>query len=471
MAETDVITGARSEPQNPSRKIFAGPRVRRIRRERGLNQSEMAAELGFSVSYLNLVERNQRPVSAQMLLRLAEVYGVDLASFAGSEDARVMGEVMEILADPLFKDFDIGRAELQDMADLAPQAVAAMRKLYDALRDSRQRATDLSSKMLSEEDVGDSRSSPAAEVREFLQSARNHFPALDEQAEKMVEGLGVDLPDLVGALVARLEDEHGVRVRTLPESVMAGRIRHFDHHRRQLQLSEALTPSSRLFQIAFQIAQFEVREGVEDALRGQSFADEETEGVARRSLMSYVAGAIMMPYGRFLADARAEGYDIDLLARRYGASFEQVAHRLTTLSRPGDKGLPFFFLRVDRAGNISKRFSAGASPFPRFGGTCPLWSVYEAFSVPQRILPQVIEMPGGGRYFTLSRAADRASGRFGARSQMHAIAIGCALEHAGSLVYTRSMDLENAEAVPVGPTCRLCDREACPARAHPRVGR
>ncbi|WP_308910804.1 helix-turn-helix domain-containing protein [Pseudokordiimonas caeni] len=453
------------------KKIFAGPRIRRLRRELGLSQAQMSAALGFSTSYLNLVERNQRPVSAQFLLRLAEVYDVELATFAGTDEARAFADLTEIMADPMFKPLGLTRGDMQDMADAAPKGIEAFNLLYSALRQARQAASDLSNQVVDRTGTATETVVPVDEVRDWLHDRRNYFPELDEAAESLHTELGLDRDDPFLLLSARLDEEHGVRVRIMPHEVMPETLRHFDFHRRQLQLSELLDRPARQFQIAFQLALLEQRPLIQRLSEVPTFQTDEAHRVLRISLANYFAAALIMPYGRFLKDARALKYDVEHLGRRYGCSFEQVCHRLTTLQKPGERGIPFFLVRVDKAGNVSKRYSAGRFHFTRFGGTCPLWSVHDTFTTPGRIVTQIIEMPDRTTYFTVSRTVRRVGAIFGAPDQQVAIGLGCDIGHARELIYAKGHDLENIDATPVGPDCRLCERPNCPQRAHPPLTR
>ena len=448
------------------KKIFAGPRIRRLRREQGLSQSQMASELGFSTSYLNLVERNQRPVSAQFLLRLAEVYDVELTAFAGTDEARAFADLSEIMADPMFKGMSLSRGEMQDMADAAPQAVEAMSLLYRTLQQAKQSASELSTQVADRDGGGDSHF-PVDEVRDFIHDHKNHFPELDEAAEALHEELGLQRDDAFMVLSGRLDEEHGIRVRIMPHEVMPETLRHYDLHRRQLLLSEMLDASARVFQLALQLAMLEFKPMIQRLGDRQTWQTEEARRLVRISLANYFAGALLMPYRRFLEDAKKLKYDIEHLGRRYGTSFEQVCHRLTTMQRPGERGVPFFFIRVDKAGNISKRFSAGRFHFSRFGGTCPLWRVHDTFTTPGRIDTQIIQMPDETRYFSVARTVKRVGSLYGQPDQQLAIGLGCDIAYARELVYAKGHDLENPDATPVGPNCRLCERPACPQRANP----
>jgi len=457
--------------ETKQKKIFAGPRIRRLRREQGLSQSQMAAELGFSTSYLNLVERNQRPVSAQFLLRLAEVYDIELTAFAGTDEARAFADLSEVLADPMFKGLGLSRGEMQDMADAAPRAVDAFTLVYKSFQQARQSASELSNQVVERGGADSDSSFPVDEVRDFIHDHKNHFPELDDAAESLHEELGLQREDAFMALSGRLDEEHGIRVRIMPHEVMPETLRHFDQHRRQLLISEMLDSSARVFQLAFQLGMLEFKPMIQRIGDMQTWQTEEARRLVRISLGNYFAGALLMPYRRFLENAKSLKYDIEHLGRRFGTSFEQVCHRLTTLQRPGERGVPFFFIRVDKAGNISKRFSAGRFHFSRFGGTCPLWQVHDTFTTPGRIVTQIIQMPDETTYFSTARTVRRVGALYGEPEQQLAIGLGCDIAYARELIYAKGHDLEQPDATPVGPNCRLCERPACPQRANPPLTR
>jgi predicted transcriptional regulator/transcriptional regulator with XRE-family HTH domain len=450
------------------RKIFAGPRLKRLRRERRLTQARMADELDVSPSYLNLMESNQRPITVQVLIRLADVYGIDPRDFMEIEGEQSVGDMEQILADPLFRDAAVPRAEVRDAAEHSPALLAAMLRLYRAYSTAREASEagvfsggdrDRAEPLLGE--------SPIEKVRGILQEARNHFPDLDEAAESFAATLPQDAQGLFSPLVEYLRARHGIRVRALPLEVMGDRLRWYDHHRKQLMISEVMDQPGRTFQAAYQLALTEFNGLLNETVARLEGSDEVARKLLRVTLANYFAGALMMPYGRFQEAAELLAYDVELLAARFGASFEQVAHRLTTLSRQNARGVPFFLLRVDIAGNVSKRFSSSRFPFANSGGTCPVWNIHATFSNPGRILTQVIELTDSTQWFSIARTVRRSITPWGAIEPRFAIGLGCEIKFARRLVYAKGLDFDNPEATPIGINCRLCDRPACPQRAAP----
>ena len=442
------------------RKLFIGPRLRRLRRELGLNQTKMAEDLGVSPSYVNLMERNQRPVSAQILLRLADVYDIDVKSLAAAEDDRSLAEIGELMRDPLFQDLAVPAQELRDLVESCPGVGVALQRLYQAYQQTQRQPEDGKAAPPAVD--------PIDAVRAAIETARNHFPELDAAAEALAGDLAAAGADLQAALAERLQARHGVRLRIVPDEVMTGAIRRFDRHRRHLLLSEMLAAPARSFHAAFQVGTLEQAEALDAAVEAAGLADPTARRMFRVFLANYFAGAVLMPYGRFFAAAEAARYDIAVLRARFGASFEQVCHRMTTLQRKGASGIPLHLVRTDIAGNISKRFSLSGIHIPRHSGACPRWNIYSAFLSPERINIQLSQMPDGQRYFCIARAIAKGDHRYNAPRRYLSIGLGCSIHHAKEMIYSDGMDLAGeSQVVPIGVGCRICPRMECGQRAHP----
>lgn len=448
------------------KKLFLGGRLKRLRRDLAVTQSAMAEQLKVSPSYLNLLERNQRPVTAQVLLRLAEAYDLDLRSLSTDEPGGGAG-LEEVLADKMFGDLAINRHEVADVAELSPSLAEAFVRLYRAYLD-RGNLIDLGA---FEGRDGGAGASPTDWVRDLVGAQRNHFAELEELGEAMVADLAVDPRELTAAVRERLLEVHGIRTRVMPVEIMAGALRRYDRHRKQLLISETLAPASRTFAMTYHLGLMEQGDAIAEMAARFSPPDRATREQLKVFLGNYLAAAIMTPYGKFLAALEETGYDIERVRSRFGVSFEQAAHRLTTLARSGARGIPFFMVRVDAAGNISKRYSSGPFPFSRFGGTCPRWNVHDSFKTPGRIVTQVIETPDGERYFTLSRTVRRVAGLLAGLEDELAVGLGCELKHAGKLIYAKGLDIAQPAIVEVGPACRICERRNCPQRAAAPVNR
>lgn len=448
-------------PDLPDRKLFAGPRVRRLRMGMGLTQSRMAADLGLSVSYLNLLEHNQRPLTAAVLVRLADTYDIDVRQFTAADTDRRADDVAAVL---VRQGVSAGRPDIREFTEQFPEIANALLRMAEAGPERRDAPG-----------AGGARPpSPLELVRTRLLDRGNHFADLDAHAEALADELRHSGQSLDGAVRERLRARHGLNVRILPWDVMPDRLRRHDHHNRQVLLSEVLDGASRLFHLCVQLAQLEARPLIEEEVNAAASLLSPGGAVAAQlmgaNLASYWAAALMMPYGRFHAAAESLGYDMELLQARFSAGFEQVAHRLTTLQRPGARGIPFMLLRTDRAGQISKRLAAGRLPFATGGGQCPLWILHEAFEQPGRILTQVAEVEGGERMFTIARTVRPQITPWGAERPRFAIALACALDHARGLVYAGGVDFESKAVVPIGPGCPACTRADCRQRSAPPAG-
>jgi predicted transcriptional regulator/transcriptional regulator with XRE-family HTH domain len=453
------------------RKLFLGARLKRLRRDLGLTQTRMAEDLGVSPSYLNLLERNQRPVTAQVLLRLAEAYDLDLKTLSSDPEAAGAAGLSEVFTDQLFRDLGLPRHEIAEVAESAPGVAEAVVRLYRAYLDQR-RLSELGAAGRPEEGGGAVPVVlPSDWVRDFIQAQKNHFAELEAAAEGVVEAMAAEPPDFAWAARDRLAKAHNVQVRVVPVEVLPESVRRFDHHRKRLYLSEALTAEGRAFAMAYQLAILEQRALLDGLADRAHPPDRPTRNLLKVSLANYLAAAMLMPYQAFHEAAERTSYDIELIRARFGVSFEQACHRLTTLARPGARGVPFFMMRVDSAGNISKRFAGSTFPFSRFGGACPRWNIHSSFRTPGRIVTQIVETPDGQRYFTIARTVTRVATAYAGEDAELAVGMGCELKYAEKLVYSRGLDLREPNATAIGPACRICERPACPQRAAEPISR
>ncbi|HQU11619.1 MAG TPA: short-chain fatty acyl-CoA regulator family protein [Acidiphilium sp.] len=438
-------------------KPLIGRIVRRLRQEQGLTQQKLAARLGISTSYLNLIEHDQRGITAALLIKLTETLQVDLAALSGSDERQMEQALREAFADPLIGSEQVPDSEAQLIAVSAPaaaQAVLGLYRAYQAVREETGGITLPSGRKIL---------LPNEEVRDFFHEHANHFPELEAAAE----ALGAELPaatlGMNHALAERLRHKHGLVVSVAP---LPGALRVFDPARRQLVLSETLPRESRGFQMAFQLGLIEARELIEEIVRRATLTTRDAGELLRIGLINYFAGAVLMPYAPFLGAASELRHDVEHLAMRFGVSFEQACHRLSALQRQGARGVPFFFLRVDPAGNVSKRFSAAGFPFARYGGNCPRWIVHSAFATPGSVRVQVAQLPDGVTYLCFARTITSSPAHWGEPPATRVVAMGCDIGRAGEVVYADGIDLDRA-AVGIGLSCRLCDRPDCRSRAFP----
>ncbi len=441
-------------------KLYAGAKLRETRQRLGLTQKEFAAKLGVSLPYLNQMENNHRPVSTTVVLALASEFGFDVTELAAGDAERLVTDMREALADPIFADTAPALSDLRLVASNAPGFARAVLALHRAYRQNQERLASL------DEALGRADDRPVLssweEVRDFFHYCDNYIDPVDRAAERFARELGSD-----AALEAKLPD-FGVTLKL----GSGKKLRSFETETRTLTLDQGADPPTRRFQILHQLALLTHDDLLEATLDLARFSTPEARAIAKIGMANYFAGAALLPYGEFLAAARDLRHDLEALALRFGASIEQVAHRLSTLQRPGAKGIPFFFVRVDQAGTITKRHSATRLQFARFGGACPLWNVHRAFETPGRFLRQLAETPDGIRYLCLARDVSKPAGRFDAPVRRYAIALGCEVTHAPAMVYADDMDTGRAQAFqPIGISCRICERRDCHQRSIPPLER
>jgi len=442
--------------------IYMGPRLKRMRRELGLTQANMATDLDISPSYIALMERNQRPVTAELLLKLASTYRVDIADLAQNDADETTARLRGALKDPVFSDIDINALDMADIATSYPGFAEALLRLHTAFSEEQMALAEQAGN--TGEDGGPGTADPVAEARAFLAARRNCFPTLDDSAAELAD-------DLTGteAIAGRLAEKHGLEVQIEDDGLLMGALRWHDYHRRRIVLNEMLDGSGRRFQLALQLAVLEQSAQIDRLAEEARNSGEDARTLIRRALQSYWAAALIMPYARFAKAATEARYDVEVLAARFAVSFEQAAHRLTTLQRSGSSNVPFFFLRVDQAGNVSKRLDGAGFPFARHGGGCPLWNVHRVFADPGRVDAQLIELPDGEQFVSIARTVRAGRAGYGEPGVLRAVALACSAAHLDRLVYAQGIDSD--AATPIGISCRICHRPRCVARSSPPIGR
>ncbi|WP_144206277.1 short-chain fatty acyl-CoA regulator family protein [Mycobacterium tilburgii] len=448
-------------------KTFAGARLRRLREEHGLTQVALARALDLSTSYVNQLENDQRPITVPVLLALSERFDLPTQYFAPDSDARLVADLREIFAD---EPATAGKIEelVARMPEVGQTLVNLHRRLYDATAD----LEALHDRANADVAAPPTKPMPFEEVRDFFYDRKNYFAELDLSAEAMFDEKHLRTGGLDRQLTDLLNDQLGVTVLIDDGKVLSANVKRvFDGESKTLYLARWLHAGQRAFQLATQIALLTQDELITGILAGDEQLSEEARSVARIGLANYFAGALLLPYRSFLDSAERVRYDIDQLARRFEVGFETVCHRLSTLQRPGARGVPFIFVRADSAGNISKRQSATAFHFSRAGGNCPLWVVHHAFSRAGEFLTQIAQMPDGRTYFWVARTTMTEADRYLGPAKRFAIGLGCDVAHAEKLIYSAGIDVRDGQAfVPIGAGCKICDRPTCRQRAFPYLG-
>ncbi|KQT53935.1 MULTISPECIES: helix-turn-helix domain-containing protein [unclassified Aureimonas] len=449
-------------------KLFIGRKVRELRDAHKATQAQFAERIGISTSYLNQIENNQRPVSAAVLVALADKFQINMSELSSGEGDRLLSALTEALADPLFENLALNVQELKLVTQSAPNLARAFIRAHQGYKRNSEQLVGLSDSLGRSASLAET--TPYEEVRDFFHFVDNYLHALDVEAERLAGELGLGEGDSHAALSGFLKARHGIEVkRAEPDK---DRLRHFDRSCGTLFINRYAPASTRDFQIALQVAQLHAHALIDTIARDANFRTAEAMEICKIGLQNYFAGALLLPYGEFLSAASGLRHDLDLLAARFGASLEQVCHRLSTLQRPGNKGVPVFFARIDRAGNITKRHSSTKLQFARFGAACPLWNVHEAFEAQGRIIRQLAETPDGVRYLCLATQITKSGMGYHSPQPRYAIAFGCEISYADAFVQADDLDLSaKANFSPIGISCRICERANCPQRAVPPLMR
>jgi len=445
-------------------KLYAGAKLRELRGRLSLTQKDFAGKLGVSLPYLNQMENNNRPVSTAVVLGLAQEFGFDVTELQAGDEARLVGDMREAMADPVLSGAAPALADLRLVAANAPSIARAFLDLHAAYRQTHERLASLD-EALGREDAR-LQPSPWEEVRDFFHYCDNYIDAVDRSAERFASQRKPD--ETIADAVIRALSAQQINVVYGDTNT----VRHYDAPIKTLTISRYAHPATQSFQLLLQLALITQESLLDATLDLARFQSPEARSIAKVGLANYFAGAALMPYGAFLDAAQKERHDLEVLATRFGASIEQVAHRLSTMQRPGAKGIPFFFVRVDQAGTITKRHSATTLQFARYGGACPLWNMHQAFETPGQFLRQLAETPDGARYFCLARDVSKSGGAYNVPTRRYAIGLGCEVRHAPALVYADHMDLGAADAyAPIGISCRICERRNCHQRSVPPLER
>ncbi|OBJ11497.1 acetate metabolism transcriptional regulator RamB [Mycobacterium sp. 1465703.0] len=453
-------------------KTFVGSRVRQLRNERGFSQAALAQMLEISPSYLNQIEHDVRPLTVAVLLRITEVFGVDATFFSSQDDTRLVAELREVTMDRDL-DIDVDPTEVAEMVSAHPGLARAVVNLHRRYRITTAQLAAATEDRFSDGSGSGSITMPHEEVRDYFYQRQNYLHELDTAAEDLTIKMRLHHGDLARELTRRLTEVHGVHINRridLGDTVL----HRYDPETKTLEFSNHLSLGQQVFKMAAELAYLEFGDLIDTLVEEGKFTSDESHTLARLGLANYFAAATVLPYRQFHDVAENFRYDVERLSSFYSISYETIAHRLSTLQRPSMRGVPFSFVRVDRAGNMSKRQSASGFHFSSSGGTCPLWNVYETFANPGKILVQIAQMPDGRNYMWVARTVERRAARYGQPGKTFAIGLGCELRHAHRLVYSEGLDVSGEPgtvATPIGVGCRVCERDNCPQRAFPALGR
>ncbi|MFR9752902.1 acetate metabolism transcriptional regulator RamB [Nocardia sp. 004] len=449
-------------------KTYGGARLRQLRTERGLSQVSLAQKLEISASYLNQLEHDVRPLTVPVLLKINDVFGVDATFFSAQDDTRLVAELHEVVMDQELG-IEADAQEIADMVSAHPSMARALVNMHNRYRNTSAQLAAATEDRFADGAGSGAISKPHEEVRDYFYQRQNYIHELDTAAEDLTARIRFHGGD-VSTEVARMLRAHDVRI-TDRIDLGEGVLHRYDPQTRNLEIAPHISGGQRTFKLAAELAYFECGQLLEKLVDEGNFASEDARKLAMLGLANYFAAATVLPYTHFHEVAEDFRYDIERLSALFGQSYETICHRLSTLQRPSLRGVPFSFVRVDRAGNMSKRQSATGFHFSASGGTCPLWNVYETFAYPGKIMTQIAQMPDGRKYLWVARTVERRATRYGQPSKTFAIGLGCELRHAGRVIYADGIDLDEVQATPIGAGCRVCERANCPQRAFPPLGR
>mgnify|MGYP001443054956 FL=1 len=445
-----------------------GPKIKSFRRQLGLQANKLAEELNISPSYLNLIESGKRKIDGDLLLKVCEELKIELTDLTNKSDLNLANNLSELLGDELFEDLDILGPEVQDLVNTNPKIARALIKLGDNYKQKGQeivsKVENISGKIID----GRKTSFPGEVVSDFLQENKNYFSKLEKFADDIFNRIQINNRATYMALCDFLKTEYGVKVKdVLPEDGKPFSKIYYKSQK-ELHLSDYVALETKKLYAAAQIAQEGAMVVIENYLSEFKFPSEESKKLTKVALLNYCGAAILMPYKLFHQECMKQKYDLELLQNTFACTFEQIAHRVTCLQDPKLPGIPFHFLRVDVAGNISKRFSLSGIEIPRYGGACPRWNVYSAFSRPGVIQAAVSKMSNGEKYVCIARTVEKGVGRYGKKKSILSIGLGCQAKYAKDFVYTENLDLNDKKTeIPIGVSCRTCDRLDCSQRAFP----
>ncbi|PUB14952.1 hypothetical protein DFP92_105174 [Yoonia sediminilitoris] len=424
----------------------------------------MARRLGVSASYVNLLENNQRSLSVKILLALTDSYGVAWQELINDNDVTQLADLRATFRDPIFTGDRPDLQELRAALDHAPRLVAQFMQLHQNYRAMLGRLTHLDTQAAVPDMLA---TSAEAAIYEFFRQHSNHFAQLEQAADQARDAVGGQPDDIYANLKRHLVNAYGIEVELVTITSESDTLRVFDEARGRVLLSEALDQVNRNFQLAYVLAMVTCSHLIETLIDAAEALPEAARARCRVELSNYFAAAFLMPYTPFLSLAETSGYDIDRIAATFGVSFEMVCHRLTTLQRKGALGVPFFFLRIDRAGNVTKRFNATTFSLADKGGSCPVWNIHSAFAAPGNIIPQFVELPDAGQFFTISRTTDRPVVSRHTQGRRLVVTLGCERAHAEQIGYARDLRVtDDANVAKIGINCHICPRQACSQRAH-----
>ena len=445
-----------------------GPKIKAFRRQLGIQANKLAEQLKISPSYLALIEGGKRKIDGDLLLKVCEELRIELSDLTSKSDLNLANDISELLDDKLFEDLDILGPEIKDLVNTNPKIARALIKLGDNYKQKDHelinKVENLSGKMIDNRKT----SFPGEVVSDFIQENKNYFPKLEVFATSIFEKIQKNNRTRYMSICDFLKNEYSISVKDVIPEEGKPFSKIYNQQTKELLLSDFVSLETKKLFAAAQIAQEGASEEINEYLAKFTFPSDESKKITKVALLNYCGAAILMPYKLFHEECKKQKYDLELLQNTFATSFEQVAHRVTCLQDPKLPGIPFHMLRVDIAGNISKRFSLSGIEIPRYGGACPRWNIYSAFTTPGKIQAAVSKMSNGEKYVCIAKTVEKGVGRFGKSKSMLSIGLGCEAKYAKDFIYTENLNINDKKTeIPIGVSCRTCDRLDCSQRAFP----
>ena len=453
-----------------------GQRLRELRLRRGLQQSEVARRLKISPAYLSLIEKGKRVVQLPLLFQALELYDVAVEDFMQSLGERHVDDgLAQLLDDPLLRSLNLTEEDLASISS-EPRMVTTITALFNLYKNTRSQLDHVMARIAQREKQGDDDAlrfgyNPYDEVTDFLEQHDNWFGSLEERAQQFRRDCGFGRRVSSEDLERGLLEQTGVRVRRIADRADSSVIRSWDADERILTVSNDLFEQRMKFQLAHTVALalFDEEGLYEPIVEGYRGQHAETRKLIKIHLANYFAGALLLPYPEFYREVTATRHDVELLAHLFESSYETVAHRMCNLSDPRRRGVPMHFLRVDLAGNISKRYSGDGIRFPHHGGSCPKMAVHLAFLTPNVVAKQYSSFPDGSTYFCFAKVVSEPVQGSLVKGTTYSIGLGTHADDAKHFAYADDIPFADPKkmAVPVGTTCRFCERADCNMRSAP----
>ena len=445
-----------------------GHKIKAKRMKLGITQADLSKKLSISPTYLNLMESGKRKINMDLLLKMATELKVDVSDISKKTDTNLYQNLMDLLGDNLFENLDITNFDVKELVNTNPLIAKALVRLGDNYRKKNQdivsKVENISSKFIDNR----KNSFPGEVVADFIQENENYFPKLEQYATELFKKIQTNERVGYTSICEYLLNKHKIEVKDVVPDESKPFTKQYDEIKKIFLVSDYLNLETKKLYAGAHVVQLEAGDIIDEYLNTFSFPSEESKKLSKVALLNYAGAAIIMPYKPFYDECIKQRYDVELLQNTFAVSFEQVAHRITCLQDPKMKGIPFHMLRADVAGNISKRFSLSGIEIPRYGGACPRWNIYKAFTMPGKINAAVSKMPNGEKYICIARTVEKGVGKHGMEKTLLSIGLGCQVKYAKDFVYADSLNLQDKKTeTPIGVNCRTCDRMDCQQRAFP----